>query len=201
MTSKPGFSFLIFLVFLALAAGVLTYAAVEQPLMFGQIGDKLKSIITPKAPIGNLTPARDLRGTWVSSLSGKGLQVYGQFNTAGAVTKIYENGDIELKIDKVQNNRATGTMRVYNLCATGQTVAPNIPTINMPRTCVRDSGAQAVSIRVSSSALDFGSYKTGGITFTMQGSYTTDIMSGNMTANVPPYGILKGEFRLMRKRN
>ena len=41
----------------------------------------------------------------------------------------------------------------------------------------------------------------GGATFTMQGNYTTDIISGTMTATVSPYGQIKGEFHLMRACN
>jgi len=42
--------------------------AVKKPLMYKFIEEKIKSIITPKPPIGELTPTYDLRGTWVSSL-------------------------------------------------------------------------------------------------------------------------------------
>ena len=79
----------------------------KQPLMFRFIEEKLKSIITPKAPIGNLTPVRDLRGTWKSSLAGKGLQVYGKFTTGPGTTMVYEDGDIELIIDSVADNVAS----------------------------------------------------------------------------------------------
>lgn len=172
------------------------------PLMFRFIDDKLKSIVTPKAPlVGNLTPTRDLRGTWKSSLSGKGLQVYGKFTTGPAVTTVYEDGDIELIIESVKNNIASGKIRYTNLCAWGQATAPKpVGTITIPKQCAGNTGYLPIDIRVSGSALDFGTVKTGDVTATMQGSYTTDLMSGTMTVTMPAYGALKGEFHLNRQK-
>ncbi|MFA5076023.1 MAG: hypothetical protein WC480_01250 [Patescibacteria group bacterium] len=188
------------LVIAGLAATSIMYIAVKEPALFNLIEEKLESIVTPKAPIGDLTPTRDLEGTWVSSLSGKGMQLYGQFAVAGGTTKIYEDGDIELKIDRVENNIASGQIRYHNVCGYGQSIVPNIATVTVPRTCFPDFGFQPVEIRVSATALDFGTINTGELTATMQGSYTTDLMSGSMTLSVPAYGVVKGEFHLMRKR-
>lgn len=190
-------------VLIVAAASIVIFAKVN-PEKFQSVSDKIASIITPKPLIGNLTPARDLRGKWVSSLAGKGLQLYGQFTVQNSVTDVWEDGDIELVIEGVENNVAYGTMRYYNLCGWGTTVV-EIPgegkkTISVPKTCAADTGAQPVEIRVSSSALDFGTVKSGEITATMQGSFTTDLMSGSMTMTFPPYGVVKGEFRLMRQR-
>jgi hypothetical protein len=197
--NNKGFSVVVLLIILGLVAGTATYIAVKKPLMFNFIGEKLKTIVTPKPPIGNLTPSRDLRGTWVSSLSGKGMQLYGQFSTAGATTEVYENGDIELKIDKVENNVASGQIHYYNVCGYGQTRVPKYGTVSVPKTCFKDLGFKPIQIRVSATSLDFGTTSVSGVTATMQGSYTTDIMSGTMTMTTS-YGVVKGEFRLNRKR-
>jgi hypothetical protein len=188
------------LIIAGLGAASIVYIAAKEPALFDLIEQKLESIVTPKAPIGNLTPTRDLEGMWVSSLSGKGLQVYGQFAVAGGTTKIYEDGDIELKVDKVEDNIASGQIHFYNMCGYGQSTVPNVATVTIPRTCFPDFGWQPVQIRVSSTALDFGTINTGELTATMQGSYTTDLMSGTMTINLPAYGVVKGEFHLMRKK-
>ncbi len=165
------------------------------------VGQKIKSIITPAAPIGNLTPVRDLRGTWISSLKGKGMQTYSQFKTGPGTTQIYQEADIELIIKSISGNTASGTLRYINLCTWGRTTAPKIPTINMPKQCV-STPASPIGIRVSGTRLDFGSVNAGGgANFSMQGNYTTDLISGTMTGNVPPYGVVKGEFHLMRARN
>jgi len=188
-----------------LVAGVVVGTVViinnmpEKPLMFSFIEEKIKSIITPKPPIGDLTPVRDLRGTWKSSLPGKGMQVYGKFTTGPGITTVYEDGDMELIIDSVKNNIASGKVRYTNLCVTVQTVAPKpIGTITVPKQCTKDSGYYPIAIRVSGSALDFGTVTVSGATATMQGTYTTDIITGSMTVTLPAYGVLKGEFHLSR---
>lgn len=127
------------------------------------------------------------------------MQTYSQFKTASATTQIYQAGDIELIITSVENNIASGTMRYINLCTWGRTTAPKIPTINIPKQCV-STPTNPIGIRISGTRLDFGAVNAGSATFSMQGNYTTDIISGTMTANIPPYGVLKGEFHLMRAR-
>ena len=170
----------------------------QQPLMFRFIEEKLNSIITPKPPIDDLTPARDLRGTWKSSLAGKGVQVYGKFTTGPGITTVYEDGDMELIIDSVTNNIASGKVRFTNLCASAQVTIPKLKTITTKQ-CTKDTGYLPMGIRVSGSALDFGTVSIPGATASMQGSYTTDIITGSMTVTLPAYGTLKGEFHLMRQ--
>ncbi|MCX6780896.1 MAG: hypothetical protein NT003_02135 [Candidatus Magasanikbacteria bacterium] len=183
--------------FLGVAIGV-SAIIMSQPEF---IKEKMKSIITPKPPIDNvLTPARDLRGTWESSLSGKGIQVYGSFTTGPGTTTVYENGDMELIIDSVTNNVAVGKVRYTNLCVTGQTVLPKpMPSVKIPQKCTADSGYNPITIKVSGSRLDFGTVKVSGATASMQGNFTSDILSGTATVTIPAYGALKGEFHLSRK--
>src|SRR4030067_3527292 len=118
--NNRGFSIINLIVVLGLIAGVGTVAVVAYvgpkniPLL-NTVEQKLKSIKTPIPLIGNLTPARDLKGTWTSSIRGKGIQLYGQFVTGPGTTKIYEEGDMELIIDKMEGNTASGTIRYTNL--------------------------------------------------------------------------------------
>ncbi|OGY22308.1 MAG: hypothetical protein A2126_03975 [Candidatus Woykebacteria bacterium GWB1_45_5] len=198
--NKRGFSIIKLLIVLGLIGGAVAagvYVAGENPELLKSVEQKLKSIKIAKPLIGNLTPARDLKGTWTSSIRGKGIQLYGQFATGPGTTTVYEDGDVELIIDKVENNIASGTMRYTNLCTTGSTSVPGYGNISVPRQCVADTGARATQIRVSGSRLDFGTVSTGGATFSMQGNFTTDIISGTMTATTP-YGVIKGEFHLIR---
>lgn len=195
--NSKGASAVVPLIILALLAGFVTYMVVAKPPMYRYIEEKIKNIITPNAPIGNLTPARDLRGTWTSSLRGKGIQLYGKFATGPGTTKIYENGDIELKINSVENNIASGKIRYTNLCAWGETSVPGYGTISVPKTC-GNTGFQSIQIRVSGSRLDFGTISVSGATATMQGNYTTSLMSGTMTLTTS-YGVIKGEFHLIKK--
>lgn len=181
--------------------GAVVYLATSESSMLARVTEKINSIITPKAYPGSLSPARDIKGTWVSSLSGKGLELFGEFTAGGGVTKVYENGDVELIIEKVEGNTATGKMRVYNVCTTGQGTYPApVGTISLPKQCYEDVGFYPVSIKVSASSLDFGMYENGSVSLNMQGNFTTDIMSGTITTNVDPYGVIKGEFHLNRKR-
>jgi len=200
--NNRGFSIIILLVILGLIAGAVAtgvYVAGGNPALLKSVEQKLKSINTAKPPIGNLTPARDLRGTWTSSIRGKGIQLYGQFTTGPGTTKIYEDGDVELIINTLAGNTASGTMRYTNLCSYGETTVPGYGTVSVPRQCINDSGASPIEIRVSGSRLDFGTISAGGATFSMQGNFTTDIISGTMTATTT-YGVIKGEFHLNRVR-
>ena len=199
------------LVLVGVVVGAVGVAAVRNPVGFKafftkeipstlqSVEQKIQAIITTKPPIGNLTPARDLRGTWTSSIRGKGIQLYGQFATGPGTTTVYEDGDVTLIIDTAENNVASGTIRYTNLCSTGSTAVPGYGNISVPKQCTADSGARAIKIRVSGSRLDFGTISAGGGTFSMQGNFTTDIISGTMTTTTS-YGVIKGEFHLNRVR-
>ncbi|OGY23451.1 MAG: hypothetical protein A2172_04485 [Candidatus Woykebacteria bacterium RBG_13_40_15] len=200
MRNEKGFSIFALLIVLGLIAGVVAvgmYVAGGPSPLLKSVEQKLKSIKVPTPLIGNLTPARDLRGTWTSSIRGKGLQLYGKFATGPGTTTIYEEGDITLIINKVSGNTASGTIRYTNLCSTGSTAVPGYGNITVPKQCTADTGASPINIRVSSSRLDFGTVSAGGGTFSMQGNFTTSLISGTMVATTP-YGDIKGEFHLMR---
>ena len=185
------------LILVAAIVGVVGVVVATNPAGLRSVEQKLLSIITPRPPAGNLTPARALRGAWTSSIRGKGFQLYGQFSTGPGTTTVYEDGDVELIIDAVENNIASGTIRYTNICSTGSTAVPGYSNISVPKQCAADLGARAIQIRVSGSRLDFGTISAGGGTFSMQGNFTTDIISGTMTA-ITAYGVIKGEFHLIR---
>jgi hypothetical protein len=153
-----------------------------------------------KLPSSSLTPARDLTGTWVSSLAGKGCQLMGQFTIEGTVSTLHENCDIELIIADVSDNIATGTIRYYNLCIYGFATIPNYGKIDIPQNCTADSGPIPIQIKVSSSSLDFGQVQADGITASMNAMFTSDLIHGNMSLMAAGYGEMKGPFNLMRKR-
>jgi hypothetical protein len=171
--------------------GLAAYKIYTDPTIFQSVKNKLTTTISP---------ARDLRGTWISALSGKGFQLNGQFSIQGTTTTIYEDGDIELIINDVKDNIAYGTMRYTNICAWGFSIVPNVGQVTVPKTCNSDTGTYPIQIRVSSSALDFGTVNVSGVTTTMKGSYTTDFIHGTMTATVEPYGTVNGLFNLNRQR-
>jgi hypothetical protein len=170
-----------------------------ESVMSQLVDEKLESINTPAPPIGSLTAVRDLRGTWKSSLAGKGLQVYGNIASGPANTKIYENGDIKLIIKSIENNEALGEAYFMNLCVTATVSAPKIEPFTT-KNCTPDGGYFPVKIKISGTRLDFGSGTVNGVSFSMQGNYTTDIIYGTMTTTLPSYGVLKGEFNLTRAK-
>jgi len=179
-----------------------SYLAIFQPRWLDEVDGRLRSIITPNPPLGNITPARDLTGVWVSSLPGKGLQLYGQFEMPGSVTTLYEDGDMELQIDSVDGNIAYGAIRYNKMCSWGMstvTLGKEKKTFNVPKTCFPDTGFMPLEMRVSGSAIDFGRVVTNDVSTNMQGTFTTDMISGSMTIDYPAYGELKGVFKLSRK--
>src|SRR3990167_9476271 len=134
--NNRGFSIVVLLIVLGLIAGAVVagvYVTGGNSDLLKSVEQKLKSIITAKPPIGNLTPARDLRGTWTSAIRGKGIQLYGQFATNPGTTKIYEDGDVELIVNTLAGNTASGTMRYTNLCSYGETTVPGYGTVSVPR--------------------------------------------------------------------
>jgi hypothetical protein len=187
----------------AIGATVIVATMPDKPEWVRSVEERIRSIVTPKAPIGALnplTPTRDLRGTWKSSLPKKGIQVYGQFTTGPGTTTVHENGDMELIIDDVKNGVATGRVRYTDLCVTAQTAMPKpLPSVTVPKQCTEDSGYDPITIRISGSRLDFGTAEVDGATASMQGNFTTDIISGTATVTIPAYGVLKGEFHLNRE--
>jgi len=195
---RRGIAFIFILIIAALAIGGAVAYVGTNPDLVNTITQKIKDIITPGPPIGDLTPVRDLKGTWVSSIKGKGFQLYGKFPTAGGTAVVYQNSDITLKIDSVSGNTARGTITYTNICTWGSVTVTGYGSISTPKTCA-NAGAQAISIRVSGSRLDFGTISAAGATITMQGNFTTDLISGTMTMT-SAYGIIKGEFHLIRKK-
>ena len=201
------FRFIVFGLMTGMVAGVAianpkalsNFATRDVPSFVSLVQQKLKTIITPRPPIGNLSVVRDLRGTWSSSIRGKGFQLYGQFATGPGTTHIYEDGDITLVINTVQNNVAIGTIRYTNMSVYGTTSVPGYGNLTVPRQYTGDAGTQPIRIGVSGTRLNFGSMSTNDATFSMQGNYTTSLISGTMTATTS-YGVIKGEFHLIKVR-
>jgi hypothetical protein len=163
-------------VLVVVAAAIITYAILQKPL---------------------LTPTSGLVGTWQSSVAGKGMQVRGETVIGPATMKIYEAGDMELVIESVKNNTASGQIRLTNFCVSGESIAAGI-TVPIPEQCVEDSGYVPMMAKVSGNELDFGTAEIEGVTTSMQGSYTARTMTGSMTITNPAFGVLEGEFNLSR---
>jgi hypothetical protein len=144
-----------------------------------------------------VTPVSGLIGTWQSSVAGKGMEVRSETMIGPTAMKIYQAGDIELIIDSVKDNTATGQIRLTNFCVSAEATAAGITT-TIPEQCVEDSRYSPLVIKVSGSELDFGTATIEDVTTSMQGSYTANTMTGTMTITNPAFGVLEGEFNLRK---
>ena len=165
---------------IAAAVSLAAYIALAQPDLPEVIDARLRSIGITSSPIGDITPARDLRGTWASSLSGKGVQLYGTGTAPqGGTVRVYVEADWVLRVDAVEGNVARGVVRVLNYTYYGEvTGVPGVGTIAIPRQKLPDTDFQPTSFRVTGSALDFGSVAVGGAVAIVQGSFTEDLIHG-----------------------
>lgn len=178
------------LISFVLGVTIIAFAYLQNPLI-------VQNLVTSKIPIMNIAPAYNLKGTWISTSQGKGIQLQGQFTTASSSTKVYEDGDIELIINSVERSIASGTIHFTNMCLSGETTVPGRKSISIPKQCISDSGTQPISIKVIDGRLDFGTVKAGNLAFTMQSNFTNDTILGSITVTTP-YGNLQGEFHLTR---
>ena len=181
----------------AIVGSVVISEMPQKPEWFQFIDEKLHSIHIPLPQIGIFAPDLGLVGTWKSSTAGKGLELFGEFTTGPIYTTVYEDGDIEIIINSVKGNTASGEIRYPKLCASATTTAPKMKPITVSK-CADDSGYLPLSISVSKNTLYFNTVIVNGAKVTMQGTYSTDVMTGSMMANVLPYGVIKGVFNLNR---
>ena len=190
------------MVFLATVIGGAAYVAIARPDLATLVDQRLRDIGIPVPPIGNITPARDLRGTWSSSITGKGFQLYGTGTAPqGGTVRVYVEADVILRIDQVENNVATGAARWLNHTTYGEvTGVPSVGTIPIPRQTLPDTGFQPMSFRVTGSAIDFGTVMTGGAVATMQGSFTEDLLTGWGGGTIAGFDniAVRSELHLMR---
>lgn len=180
------------------------YIQTQRPGLFGSAETKVRSVADEVLP-GQLAPARDLRGTWASSLSGKGIQIYGEgHGTQGGTVRVYYDADFVLRITSVEDNVAHGEARMFNGTLYGEvTDVPAVGTIPVPRQEFPDSGFQPMTIRVHGSSLDFDTLSVAGITVTMSGTFVEDGIvgwGGGGNSTMAGYGgvVTKAELHLTR---
>lgn len=168
------------LTFLAVAIGAAAYLALARPDIATLVDERLRAIGITAPPLGNITPARDLRGTWSSGAAGKGIQIYGTGTAPqGGTVRVYVEADMVIRVDRVQDNIATGAARLLNYQLYGEvTGVPSVGTIAIPRQTLPDTDFQPMEFRVTGSALDFGTVTAGGAVAILQGSFTEDFMTG-----------------------
>jgi hypothetical protein len=145
-------------------------------------------------------PANELIGTWVSADQGKGLQGTGKFVTTRATTQIDVYSDVNVVIQKVENNVAIGTLTYIDLCTTA-IITPTGKTAitEQPRCTKKDS--QPVELQIGdNNKLNFKGKNAIGADISFTGSYTNDAVSGTFTW-ASTSGEIKGTFDLVRSKN
>lgn len=132
-----------------------------------------------------LTPARDLRGTWVSALSGQGYKISGRLDVAGTGTaRLDERGDIRLVVKTMKGNRLSGTITLsLRESVTTVTVKTAKGSRTYPPQRIPVSGAGVTRQFVATASgtrIDFQSMSFNGAVVSLHGSFTSNHMSGTM---------------------
>jgi hypothetical protein len=154
---------------------------------------------TPNTSIGNSTQANDLIGTWVSSVQGKGMQGSGNLTISGVAVQINFTGDVDLVIQKVENNIATGTLAFTNFCSSKVTSVPGKPDVIGQAQCLSGNKVPAY-LQIDGNKITYTGETILGASVTLNGTYTSDSISGTFT-RTSSYGNINGTFNLVRAKN
>jgi len=146
------------------------------------------NISTASTP--NSTSTSELIGTWVSAVSGKGMQGLGKITFSGTAYQIGFTGDINLVIEKVENNLGTGTITFSNLCLT---------TDAKPAQCIKTYSQPAV-MQISGNTINYTGPTMLGASLSLSGTYTNDSISGTFT-RTSSSGKINGTFNLARTKS
>lgn len=133
-----------------------------------------------------------LVGNWVSSVSGKGMQGSGKVAFRGTTYQITFTGDINLVVQKVENNIGTGTITFSNLCLT-------TPGVNKGPQCLKSYTEPAV-MQISGNTIKYVGKTVLGAGISLTGTYTNDSFSGTFI-RTSTSGTINGTFSLARAKS
>jgi len=153
----------------------------------------------PITPAVTSTPksASGLIGTWVSAVTGKGMQGTGKITLRGTVNQLSLTGDVNLVIKKVENNIGTGTITFDKVCITAVVSVPGKPDVTNPTQCL-NAYSQPSTMQISGNKITYTGKSVLGANITLTGTYTSDTMSGTFT-RTGSSGKINGTFSLARK--
>ncbi len=117
----------------------------------------------------------NLVGNWVSAVEGKGMQGSGNIEIFNTKAKIDVSGDINLTIDKVENNVAYGTVTFNNLCYTSSRSAAGDP----PK-CV-SSLSKTIQSAINGNKMTFESQTVLGVNLNYDASFTNNAITGTFS--------------------
>lgn len=135
-----------------------------------------------------LNPARDLTGTWKSSILGEGLVLEPKYNPPHRF-----HYDVKLELAQT-GNEVTGSL--WTMLWKVDQLDPNNP---YPSFDYVWSPSYPVSGQISSSSIEF-KVTIPDMTLTFEGSFTTDLMSGQVKGYQPSLEMwYVGEFHLIKR--
>ena len=147
---------------------------------------------TSATSVKNSISTNGLVGTWISSTQGKGMQGSGKVAFHGTTYQINFTGDVNLVIQKVEDNTGTGNITFSNLCLT-------VSGINKPAQCMK-SYNEPVAMQISGNNIKYTGPTVLGASISLAGTYTNDSITGTFT-RTSTSGTNTGTFSLIREKN
>jgi hypothetical protein len=153
---------------------------------------------TPSTPATNPASASSgLMGTWVSSVSGKGMQGAGKVTLNGTTDQIAFTGDINLVVTKVENNSGTGTITFSNICLTVTVSTSGKPDVANPTQCLK-AYSQAAVMKIDGNNISYTGETVLGANVVLTGTFSGNSMTGTFIRKSSS-GSITGTFSLIRK--
>ena len=159
----------------------------------------VNGVNTSATPVENATSNSGLVGTWVSAVSGKGLQGSGKVVTAHSSTEITASSDLKLVIQKIENNTAIGTIAYTNLCYTIATSILGRAATTKPPQCT-NTGDEPARLQVSGNTISYNGQTVLSANVSLEATYSGDTISGTFT-RTGAYGKVTGTINLVRVKN
>jgi len=146
----------------------------------------LLALAATAAASADLSPARNLRGTWVSPLKGKAYQLTGRLDVPGSGwADIVETGDIRLALTRVDGNKAYGTITLSNKVETYTLTIKTVKGLKRypaQRITSTEATSRQIVLTASSSRVSFSKVPVKNATVALTtGRFTTSLLWGTMT--------------------
>jgi len=150
------------------------------------------------APVADLPAANALIGNWNSSTQGKGMQGSGTAALNGITFQLNLSGDVNLVINKVENNAGTGTITFNNVCIGATKLVAGKPAVTEPAKCVKTYSQPAV-MQIDGDKITYTGQTELGATVTLTGTFANDSMTGTFV-RTSTSGNINGTFDLARAK-
>lgn len=145
------------------------------------------------------TSDNGLVGTWISSTKGKGMQGSGKVTYNGTAYKVDFTGDINLAVQKVENNVGTGTITFSNLCLVATISVPGKSDVKRPAQCLKSYTEPAV-MQINGNNIKYEGQTVLGASISLTGTYTNDSFSGTFV-RTSTAGTTNGTFNLVHTKS